>query len=128
MELNEAVIQLSNKLIEHMETALKRYEIAKSEGNRGDFHSEVKPFADEVKRLSSQWREDSKRWVLENRPRNLHINQVETAADYMEVISVQAFFPETSKKRFLDQYQSVDFILKSMIMAIETSESASDND
>jgi len=37
----------------------------------------------------------------------------------LEVISVQAFFPETSKKRFLDQVQSVEFILNSMIIAIE---------
>jgi predicted house-cleaning noncanonical NTP pyrophosphatase (MazG superfamily) len=116
---NQLIIDLSKKLLERMEFALERYQIAKSEGIRGDFHSEVKPFADDVKELAIQWKEASNRWVKENMPKNLHSNQIETAADYLEVISVQAFFPETSKKRFLDQHQSVEFILNGMILAIE---------
>jgi hypothetical protein len=116
---NQLIIDLSKKLLKRMEFALERFGTAKSEGVRGDFHSEVKPFADEVKELASQWQEASIRWVKENMPKNLHSNQIETAADYLEVISVQAFFPETSKKRFLDQHQSVEYILNGMILAIE---------
>ena len=106
-------------MLANTERAHKRFELSKQEGVRGDFHTEIKPFADEVKETALQWKEAATKWVNENKPKNLHTNQIETAADYLEVISVQAFFPETSKKRFLDQVQSVDYILQSMILAIE---------
>ncbi|MBS8264649.1 DUF1798 family protein [Mesobacillus boroniphilus] len=113
------ILTLSKKLLVNVETAHKRFQHSKEEGVRGDFHTEVKPFADEVKLAADAWREIAAQWVKSNRPKNLHANQIETAADYLEVISVQAFFPETSKKRFLDQLQSVEFILNSMIIAVE---------
>lgn len=119
VELENKILILSQKLLVDVKTAHKRFELSKEEGVRGDFHAEVKPFADEVKLASDEWRESAAQWLRINRPKNLHANQIETAADYLEVISVQAFFPETSKKRFLDQIQSVEFILNSMIIAIE---------
>lgn len=119
MELENTIITLSNKLLENVETAYKRFQHSKEEGTRGDFQTEVKPFADEVKSAADAWREAAGQWVRTNRPKNLHTNQIETAADYLEVISVQAFFPETSKKRFLDQVQSVEYILNSMILSIQ---------
>ena len=123
VELENNILALSRKLLENMDTAFKRFHHSKEEGVRGDFHTEVKPFADEVKTATDAWRESAVQWVKINRPKNLHANQIETAADYLEVISVQAFFPETSKKRFLDQVQSVEYILKSMILAIEQADS-----
>lgn len=119
MDQHQQIIELSKKLIDYTESALSRYEYSKKEGIRGDFHTEVKPFADEVKGTAIIWKEAAVNWVIQNKPKNLHSSQIETAADYLEVISVQAFFPETSRKRFLDQIQSVEFILNSMILAIE---------
>ncbi|WP_226676974.1 YppE family protein [Mesobacillus jeotgali] len=119
VEMENNILALSKKLLVDVQTAHKRFQLSKEEGVRGDFHSEVKPFADDVKLAADEWRESAGQWVRNNRPKNLHANQIETAADYLEVISVQAFFPETSKKRFLDQIQSVEFILNSMIIAIE---------
>lgn len=121
VELENNILALSKKLLVDVEAAHKRFQYSKEAGVRGDFHTEVKPFADEVKVSADSWRESAGQWVKENRPKNLHANQIETAADYLEVISVQAFFPETSKKRFLDQIQSVEFILNSMVIAIEKS-------
>ena len=128
MELENNIVALSKKLLVDVETAHKRFQYSKEEGVRGDFHAEVKPFADEVKSASDAWRELAGKWIRANRPKNLHANQIETAADYLEVISVQAFFPETSKKRFLDQLQSVEFILNSMIIAIEKAEGQPGNE
>lgn len=122
MELDQQVVRLSRKLLADTERAHKRFELSKQEGARGDFHTEVKPFADEVKESALQWKEATGKWVSENKPKNLHVNQIETAADYLEVISVQAFFPETSKKRFLDQIQSVEYILESAILAIKNAD------
>ncbi|RSD26535.1 YppE family protein [Mesobacillus subterraneus] len=119
MEQKDKIITLSRKLLKYSAAAAERFQTAKQEGVRGDFHMEVKPFADEVKEAAELWREAAIKWLTDNRPRNLHVNQIETAADYLEVISVQAFFPETSKKRFLDQLQSVEFILNSMILAVD---------
>ncbi|MEH7441657.1 YppE family protein [Bacillus sp. JJ1122] len=119
MNQHQQLIELSKKMIDYSESALRRYEFSKQEGTRGDFHTEVKPFADEVKETAILWKEAATNWVIEHKPKNLHSNQIETAADYIEVISVQAFFPETSRKRFLDQIQSVEFILHSLILAVE---------
>jgi len=119
MDQHQQIIELSKKMINYSESALRRYELSKQEGTRGDFHTEVKPFADEVKETAILWKEAATNWVIEHKPKNLHSSQIETAADYIEVISVQAFFPETSRKRFLDQIQSVEFILQSLILAVE---------
>jgi hypothetical protein len=120
MEQERQLISLSNKLLTYIEKAHERFELSKLEGIRGDFPTEVKPFADEVKDTAGIWKEAAVSWVNENRPKNLHSNQIETAADYLEVISVQAFFPETSRKRFIDQIQSVQYILRSVILAVES--------
>ena len=119
MDQHQQIIELSEKLINYSESALRRYEFSKQEGTRGDFHTEVKPFADEVKETAILWKEAATNWVIEHKPKNLYPDPIETAADYIEVTSVLAFFPETSKKRFLDQIQSVEFILESLILAVE---------
>ncbi len=119
LEMDQKLIGLSEGLLENLEFAHKRFQYSKEKGVRGDFHEEVKPFADQVKGATDSWREAASNWVGQNRPKNLHVNQIETAADYLEVLSVQAFFPETSKKRFLDQIQSVEYILNSLIIAIQ---------
>jgi hypothetical protein len=118
LETDQNLIALSERLLVNLEFAHQRFQHSKEKRVRGDFHEEVKPFADEVKGTTDTWRKAASYWVGQNRPKNLHVNQIETAADYLEVISVQAFFPETSKKRFLDQIQSVEFILKSLIIAV----------
>jgi len=118
LEAEQNLIELSERLLQNLEYALQRFHDTKEQQVRGDFHEEVKPFADEVKLTTDSWKKSASEWLGQNRPKNLHINQIETAANYLEVISVQAFFPETSKKRFLDQTQSVEFILKSLIIAI----------
>ncbi|WP_176167377.1 YppE family protein [Mesobacillus jeotgali] len=119
MKQEHNLIELSEKLLEKLKFAHRRFQLSKQEGVRGDFDGEVKPFADEVKVNTDSWRESASMWVKQNKPKNLHVNQIETAANYLEVISIQAFFPETSKKRFLDQIQSVEFILSSLILALK---------
>lgn len=119
MKKENEIIILTKELAAFTEMAHQRFIQTKEEGIRGDFRKEVQPFADGVKDTVQPWRESAIAWVTENRPKNLHAEQVQTAADYLEVLSVQAFFPETSKKRFMDQIQSVEFILKSVISALE---------
>jgi hypothetical protein len=119
MEHELYLIELSEKLREKLEFAHRRFQFSKQEGVRGDFDGDVKPFADDVKVTADSWRDSASVWVKQNKPKNLHVDQIETAANYLEVISIQAFFPETSKKRFLDQIQSVEFILKSLISALK---------
>lgn len=119
MKKADELITLTNKLVSYTEMAHHRFIQTKKVGVRGDFRTEVQPFADGVKDTVQPWREGAIAWVTEKRPKNLHAEQVQTAADYLEVLSVQAFFPETSKKRFMDQIQSVEFILNSVISALE---------
>lgn len=116
--MGKPLIILTRQLLDNTEFANGRFKQTKLEGKRGDFYTEVKPFADEVKDTVEKWRAEAAQWVIQHKPKNLHHSQIVTAADYLEVISVQAFFPETSKKRFLDQIQSIDYILNGLLNAL----------
>ncbi|MGG7617979.1 YppE family protein [Robertmurraya sp. GLU-23] len=103
--------QLNERLYGYTKEIEDTFLSVKMSGEKGDFFTQVKPFADEVKEVVDHWRKESVAWIGENRPKNLHIAQIESAAEQMEMISVQAFFPETSRTRFINYLQSVRYVL-----------------
>ncbi|WP_071459932.1 YppE family protein [Bacillus massilinigeriensis] len=111
MDKEDLFISLTFTLRKHVETAAKQYERAREEGQQGDFYNEVKPFADEVKECSNQWQGFAVEWIGKNKPKYLHMKQIEATLENLEIISVQAFYPETGKKRFVDRIQSVYHVL-----------------
>ena len=52
------------------------------------------------------------RWIKNKHPKNLYVQQIDHAADAMEQFVVQSFYKETSKKRFIQSIQSVQYTLK----------------
>lgn len=109
---------LTETLLAYTDTCLERFEKAKAEKVKGDFYTEVKPFADEVKKINDQWFELATNWVMEEQPKNLYAKQVESTYEQIELLSVQAFFPDTSRTRFLNYFQSVRFILSRILELI----------
>ncbi|GLB57951.1 YppE family protein [Cytobacillus sp. NCCP-133] len=115
MTHNEDLLQLTEQLLAYMHTSDNRYKKVKESGAKGDFYSEVKPFADEVKALNDKWRIDASEWLLRHKPRNLYPQQIDSASEHIEMVSIQAFFPETSKTRFINYVNSAIYVLKQMI-------------
>jgi hypothetical protein len=83
-----------------------------------DFYQTVKPFADEVKPVNDAWKIDMTLWLKENSPKRLNINQVNSTSDQIEQLSVQAFFPETSKSRFLNTQRTIEFFLTEVLLEL----------
>ncbi|WP_077213764.1 YppE family protein [Bacillus dakarensis] len=105
---------LTEKIISYLNTIEDKFQEVKRTGEKGEFYSEVKPFADDVKEINDRWLKSATAWVEETMPRNLFPKQIESAHEQIEMLSVQAFYPDTSLTRFKNYLQSVRFILTTL--------------
>lgn len=119
MENHSMLIDLNERLSEYTRQIENKFLSVKETGEKGDFFTEVKPFADEVQEVSERWKKEATAWIVKNRPRNLHESQIDSAAEQIEMISVQSFFPETSRTRFINYLQSVRFVLTLLRSSID---------
>lgn len=113
------LLKLTNILVTYMDFSARKYAEVKETGLDGDFYHEVKPFADKVKGVKDQWAILAKQFVQEERPKNLYQQQIDAAEEHMEALSVQAFFPQTSRSRFNHMMASTVFILNNIIELAE---------
>ncbi|WP_019155980.1 YppE family protein [Robertmurraya massiliosenegalensis] len=112
--MNETLLELTEKLLAYIEQISDKFEEVKETKVKGDFFLEVKPFADEVNGVKEEWHHLAVKWIEENKPKYLHVKQIESTSEQMELLSVQAFFPDTSRTRFINYWQSARFILTSL--------------
>lgn len=119
MEQSVLLLDLTKKLLNYTDDCSKTFEKSKESQQKGDFYTEVKPFADDVKAVNERWRPLALTWIRENKPKHLHEKQIESASEQMELLSVQAFFPDTSRTRFINYLQSVRFIFTTLIECLE---------
>lgn len=115
----EQLVLLTKQLLGYMDQIANTYENVKESKMKGDFFTEVKPFADSVKLVNDEWQLLARNWIKENQPKHLHESQIQSSYEQIEMLSVQAFYPDTSRTRFINTLQSVRFILNSLIDAIE---------
>lgn len=111
-ELTEQLYKYNN---EAHETFLNHRET----GEKGDFFLEVKPFADQIKIICDEWEPLAVKWALQEKPKNLHPMQICNTAENIQMVSIRAFFPESSLKRFISHIQSIDFILRRMLEELD---------
>lgn len=119
MEEQMELKQLTEQLIAYVETLAEKYVIVKETGKSGDFYNEVKPFADEVKRVNDNWRTKATKWIEERKPKNLYVQQIDSVHEHLETISVQAFFTETSKTRFRNLVASSNYVLTNVCQLLK---------
>lgn len=117
--MSTSLLALTNKLLEFTEQILEKFEEVKKTKEKGDFYEEVKPFAEQVREVKDEWQTLAKEWIEAKKPKYLHVKQIESASEQMELLSVQAFFPETSRTRFINYWQSARFILTSLKELLE---------
>ncbi|WP_062356490.1 YppE family protein [Bacillus kwashiorkori] len=97
-----------------------QYEHVRMTKKQADFEKDIKPFVDEIHHLVNEWENHSKIWIKQKRPKNLHNQQIELAAENVKTISVQSFFAETSYKRFKQSVHSIQYIVEKMLMELKT--------
>ncbi|MBM4762084.1 YppE family protein [Bacillus sp. B15-48] len=117
--MNEEILKLTNSLLSDVEFLITRFEQTKVTGKQGDFHSEVKPFADAMKIKVEEWQDKAVLWLIQHPQRTLHSQQIESTAENLEMVSTQAFFPSTSRKRFIDTTRSINYVLKCLKEGVE---------
>jgi hypothetical protein len=117
---NHQLMEHTAKLLEAVEYAVDTFYKVKESGVNEDFYEVVRPFANQIKVLNDKWKEMATEWVRKSKPDYLNTIQINTAADHIEIISIQAFFTQTSKKRFLDSAKSVKYILQTLLDALKS--------
>ena len=109
--MNQHIITLTQQLITLAEEANSIYDTVRENGEEKDFYLEVKPFADQVKQVCDEWVREMKQAMQKVSFQHLFPSQIEQAAGNLQDVSIQAFFPKTSYKRFKSYVQSVLFTL-----------------
>lgn len=111
----ESLLQLTKELVTYLDQIEAKFQSVKESGEKSDFFAVVKPFADEVKEVNDRWRDSAIDWIDVERPKNIFEKQIQSTYEQIEMLSVQAFFPDTSRTRFVNYLQSVRFILNTVM-------------
>lgn len=112
MQEYKKIIEDTNQLLEILDRAEKEYDTRRETKVKGEFYSEVKPFADFAHSLSREWGEEVGNYLTINRQKNLHPNQIKATVENLELLTVQCFFPETSYNRFKSYVQSSYYVVE----------------
>lgn len=83
-----------------------------------DFFGKVKPFADRVAVLREQWLPEATAFVQKERPLHLHPSQLQQTAENLEIVAIKSFYKETSLKRQMETFKSVEYVLNQLLDAI----------
>lgn len=111
--------ELTEQLVDIVTRANERYYLAREQKEKGDFYTEVKPFADEARLQSEEWEKEISTYLQTKPFKHIHYPQVKAVVENIELISVQAFFPETSYKRFRNYVESTLFVLQQLLKELK---------
>lgn len=110
----------TKELLSYLEEIETIFRDVKEKGEGKDFFTVVKPYAEKVSKRLDEWKKEGQEWIRRESPQNFHQKQIEAVYDQLELLSVQAFYPTTSKKRFFDYYRTVRYNLLTLIELLET--------
>ncbi|MFJ7725590.1 DUF1798 family protein [Neobacillus sp. NPDC097160] len=116
--MSEKILHLTEKLLQYNHLFLKYYQEGRETGIKHDFHDFIKPFANEVKEINDEWKRAMKKWLSVTNYKHLHLKQIDTTSEHIEQLSIQAFFSETSKTRFLNSQRTVEFFLHEIVKEV----------
>jgi hypothetical protein len=117
--MTDEITHLTKKLLELNRLCLKYYEKARETGITEDFNDVVKPFANEVKLTTARWSVETQKWLKQSPQKHIHMKQIVTTSDHLEQLSIQAFFPKTSRTRFINANRTVEFFLLEIVKELE---------
>lgn len=118
---NQEIINLTEQLLNLTKIAKEQFHKTKEIEKEGDFYGEVLPFSNEVKEIVSLWEGSVILWIQDQKAKNLTVRQIQSATEQIQTISVQAFYPRTSRKHFLNTVNSIEFVLKAVLFQVKES-------
>jgi len=117
--MTKEILEVTEKLLQYNRLFIYYYQEGREKGIKYDFHEVVKPFADEVKAINDRWKNAMKKWLPSTNNKHLHLKQIDTTAEHIEQLSIQSFFPETSKARFLNSHRTVEYFLLEILKEVK---------
>ena len=114
---------ITANLVDACEQAIERFYDMRERNAEPDFFNEVKPYADNMRTQLQIWRELAYEWIIVNKPKYMHKQQIDYAFDAMEQFFVQSFYKATSKKRFIQSVQSTKYTLTTLKRYVEEGQS-----
>lgn len=111
--------QLTEELYAECDISWERFLRFRENEYEPDFFTEVKPYADELQDKLNRWKQLSQEYILKNRPKHIHMVQINNACDAFEQFVVQSFYIKTSKKRFFQSIQSVKYTCETYLRTLE---------
>lgn len=112
------LIQQTKQLLAACEEASERFYKMREQNISPDFYGQVKPYADKMQQFLQMWRQEVLLFIDDQQPKYVHPVQIDHAIDAMEQFFVQSFYKETSKKRFLQSIQAVQYTLQTILRNI----------
>ncbi len=110
-----SVIVLSKRILDYLDKIENYFEEAQASKQEPDFFETVKPFADEVFKVLQQWEKETTEWIQKDRPKYIHVQQIDSTVENFNMVSVQCFYPDTREKRFKGMIQSISYVLNDII-------------
>lgn len=113
-EINQ-LKKFTHQLLNLNHQALNQYEkLSADEQYTPNYYQEIKPFADKIFHIASQWKDLALKWLQQEKINSVYPHQIENTYENLLIVSVKAFQKETRTKRFMEMIQSIDFVLQTI--------------
>lgn len=110
---NEKLISSTKQLLILTDQMVEQFQQTKAAGSPRDFYHEVMPFSNKVQNVLNEWWSEVSPWVKGHK--RLHFNQVLNTKEQLEKAAIQAFYPQTSRKNFMNMIKAIVFVLNLII-------------
>ncbi|KKI88749.1 hypothetical protein WQ54_30025 [Bacillus sp. SA1-12] len=116
------LFMLSNELLQLINDCKERFEglEKKPEKTEEYFFTKVKPAFEFGMNKAKLWESLAEAWVKEQKPKYIHLTQIESAIEHIEQIILQSFYNDINNQRFHNLYNSIEYILKSILSEEQT--------
>ncbi|WP_369900329.1 YppE family protein [Bacillus manliponensis] len=110
------LVQITEQLIKYNdETIEMKQERQKDIDREVDFYKEIKPFVNKVDEALEEWKGLALDWIRSEKPKYIHLAQVEQVYDNLQNNALQCFAKRTNKKRFHETHQAILYTLQSVV-------------
>ncbi|WP_052659390.1 DUF1798 family protein [Bacillus alveayuensis] len=113
------LLAMTSQLLKIVCESDKRFTETKKLNKVYDFYHEIKPFCDKLHHDIIVWEKNVLKWIEEKNPKYIFPMQIKNTAHHIEQLAIQSFYSETSVKRFKDIKESAEYVLKSVLQALE---------
>ncbi|TYS68440.1 DUF1798 family protein [Sutcliffiella horikoshii] len=110
-----SVKELTKQILMELDRIEANFIEVKASKKEPDFFQTVKPYADKVYATVEQWESNVKDWIISEKPKYIHVQQIDSTVENINMVAVQCFYPDTREKRFKGMLQSIRYVLNDTI-------------